>query len=424
MQPQGCQHLIRMLVEWTLPFRYQINALFMTHKLPEPLQDCGSLHNCVGPRHSKIRVRTSKRFVTWVVALLSLSVCGQSISARTAENYEVVDVVTDLKVPWGLVWLPDGDMLVSERAGTILRIRDGSVVGEIEGVPEVHNNSQGGLMDLELHPDFEENNWLYFSYASQEGEGNGSNTAIARARLAGDTLKDYELLYKASPNTRGVRHYGSRLEFDRNGYLYFSVGDRGNRDRNPQDLARDGGKVYRIHDDGRIPENNPFLELVRPAVYSGGHRNPQGMAMHPKTGEIWIHEHGPRGGDEVNIVRAGQNYGWPILSHGINYDGTGFAKSKTRKGYQSPIWYWVPSIAPSGMAFVTSDLYPEWQDHLLVGSLKFGYLVLCKLERNKVTHAIPVVRSIGRVRNVRQGPDGMIYVAIDGQGIKRIEPKS
>ena len=362
--------------------------------------------------------------LVYSIVLTVMTLCGLSFSAYSADDYDAIDVVPDLKIPWGMVWLPDGDMLVSERSGSILRLRDGNVVGQIEGVPEVHINSQGGLMDLELHPNFEKNNWLYFSYSSREGEGNGSNTAIARARLRDNSLEDYEMLYKATPNTRDGRHYGSRLEFDRDGYLFFSVGDRGNRDRNPQDLARDGGKVYRIHDDGRIPQNNPFRELVKPAVFSGGHRNPQGMAMHPGTGEIWIHEHGPRGGDEVNIVRAGQNYGWPILSHGINYDGTGFAQGKTRKGYQSPVWYWVPSIAPSGMTFVTSDLYPEWQDHLLVGSLKFGYLVLCKLEKNKVTHAMPVVRDIGRVRNVRQGPDGLIYVAIDGQGIKRIEPRN
>ena len=362
--------------------------------------------------------------LVYSIVLTVMTLCGLSFSAYSADDYDAIDVVPDLKIPWGMVWLPDGDMLVSERSGSILRLRDGNVVGQIEGVPEVHINSQGGLMDLELHPNFEKNNWLYFSYSSREGEGNGSNTAIARARLRDNSLEDYEMLYKATPNTRDGRHYGSRLEFDRDGYLFFSVGDRGNRDRNPQDLARDGGKVYRIHDDGRIPQNNPFRELVKSAVFSGGHRNPQGMAMHPGTGDIWIHEHGPRGGDEVNIVRAGQNYGWPILSHGINYDGTGFAQGKTRKGYQSPVWYWVPSIAPSGMTFVTSDLYPEWQDHLLVGSLKFGYLVLCKLEKNKVTHAMPVVRGIGRVRNVRQGPDGLIYVAIDGQGIKRIEPRN
>ena len=362
--------------------------------------------------------------LVYSIVLTVMTLCGLSFSAHGADDYDVIDVVPDLKIPWGMVWLPDGDMLVSELSGSILRIRNGNVAGQIDGIPEVHNNSQGGLMDLELHPNFEKNNWLYFSYSSREGEGNGSNTAVMRARLRDNTLEEHEMLYKATPNTRDGRHYGSRLEFDRDGYLFFSVGDRGNRDRNPQDLARDGGKVYRIHDDGHIPQNNPFRELVKPAVFSRGHRNPQGMAMHPGTGEIWIHEHGPRGGDEVNIVRAGQNYGWPILSHGINYDGTGFAQGKTRKGYQSPVWYWVPSIAPSGMTFVTSDLYPEWQDHLLVGSLKFGYLVLCKLERNKVTHAMPVVRGIGRVRNVRQGPDGLIYLAIDGQGIKRIEPRN
>jgi aldose sugar dehydrogenase len=328
------------------------------------------------------------------------------------------------EVPWGMVWLPNGDMLVSERKGEIVRVREGKKLGTIEGVPEVRASGQGGLLDLELHPDYAQNGWLYMSYSSTEGEGEGSNTAVLRARLDGDRLVDHEALYKAEPNTRRGQHFGSRLEFDEQGFLYFSVGDRGGRDKNPQDTSRDGGKVYRLHDNGMVPADNPLVGTAgaKTAVYSWGHRNPQGMVRNPDTGEIWVHEHGPRGGDEVNIVHAGANYGWPILSYGINYSGTEFAEGTEREGFESPVKYWVPSIAPSGMTFVTSDKYPDWQGHLLVGSLKFGYLVLCRVSGNAIVDAEIVLEGIGRVRNVRQGPDGYLYVATDAVGIKRIEP--
>lgn len=345
---------------------------------------------------------------------------GSTQPAR-ADDYRVQTYVTGINIPWGMVWLPNGDMLVSERSGKLFRVRGTDIVAEIDGVPKVHANGQGGLLDLELHPSFATNGWIYFSYADASGWGSGSNTAIARARLGADRLTDLEVLYKASPDSRRGQHYGSRIEFDDAGYLYFSIGDRGARDDNPQDLRRDGGKVYRLFDDGRIPPDNPFASGARPAVYSYGHRNPQGMAKHPLTGKIWVHEHGPRGGDEVNLIKPAANYGWPILSHGVNYSGSSFAEGTEREGYESPVWFWVPSIAPSGMTFVTSDRYPEWQGHLLVGSLKFSRLDLCLLEGDRITAVRPVLQGIGRVRNVRQGPDGYIYVAVDGVGIKRVE---
>ncbi|MEX1032148.1 MAG: PQQ-dependent sugar dehydrogenase [Cellvibrionaceae bacterium] len=349
------------------------------------------------------------------------------LQACVAEDgYRVETVVEGIAVPWGMVWLPDGDMLVSNRSGELYRVRDGEIAGTIGGLPEVHVNGQGGLLDLELHPDYAENGWLYISYSSPEGEGSGSHTALMRAKLDGDQLVQSETLYKASPNTRRGQHYGSRIEFDDQGYLYFSIGERGARDENPQDLSRDGGKVYRLHDDGRVPEDNPFVgrEDAIAAIYSYGHRNPQGMAKNPETGEIWIHEHGPRGGDEVNIVKPSANYGWPILSYGINYSGTEFAEGTEREGYQSPTWYWDPSIAPSGMTFVTSDKYPDWQGDILVGSLKFRYLVLAHVQGNEIPSAEVMFEDIGRVRNVRQGPDGFIYVATEGNGIVRIVPES
>jgi glucose/arabinose dehydrogenase len=246
-----------------------------------------------------------------------------------------------------------------------------------------------------------------------------------RAKLDGNRLTDQQVLYKGSPNTRRGQHYGGRIEFDKDGYLFFSIGERGAQNENPQDKNRDGGKIYRLTDDGKVPADNPFVgqnNAIAP-MYSLGHRNPQGMALNPSTGKIWVHEHGPQGGDEVNIIKPGANYGWPILSYGINYNGSKFAEGTEREGYESPIHYWVPSIAPSGMTFVTSDKYPDWNGDLLVGSLKFRYLVLCEVEGDTIKEAKVMFKDIGRVRTVRQGPDGYIYVATEGNGIVRILPE-
>ncbi len=335
-------------------------------------------------------------------------------------SYRAETIVKGLQVPWAMVWLPDGDILVTERRGELLRVRDGEVVAKIDGVPRVKASGQGGLMDIALHPGFSSNQWLYLSFSDPEGPGQGANTSVVRARLEGNALINLELIYQAGPNTGAGVHYGGRMVFDQEGHLFFSIGDRGKRDQNPQNLQLDGGKVYRLHDDGRVPEDNPVRASGLAAIYSYGHRNPQGLALHPTSGEIWSHEHGPKGGDEVNIIKPGANYGWPILSYGVNYSGSSFAEGTERAGFESPAWYWDPSIAPSGMAFVTSDKYPDWQGHLLVGSLKFGQLVLCKLEGNRVVTAEPVLTNLGRVRDVRQAPDGYVYLAIEGVGIRRI----
>jgi glucose/arabinose dehydrogenase len=245
-----------------------------------------------------------------------------------------------------------------------------------------------------------------------------------RAKLQNNALVNKEILYRATPNSTTNHHYGSRLEFDREGYLFFSIGDRGNRNENPQDISRDGGKIYRVHDDGRIPEDNPFVNTpgAKKATYSYGHRNPQGMALHPETGQIWIHEHGPKGGDEINLIEAGKNYGWPKITYGVNYDGTIITEDKALPGMEQPMHYWVPSIAPSGMAFVTSDTYPNWKGDLLVGSLKFQYLHRVDLEKGKVVKEEKLMENMGRVRNVRQGPDGFIYASVEQLGIVRLVP--
>lgn len=334
-------------------------------------------------------------------------------------------IVNGLQIPWGMVFLPDGSMLITEKSGDIIHYKEGEKI-QINNVPAVYYRGQGGLMDIELHPNYEENGWLYLSYSSEEGEDKGGNTAIARARLAGNALTDLEVLYKATPNTTRGQHFGSRLEFDDNGFLYFTIGERGERDVNPQDLTRDGGKVYRINDDGTIPQDNPFVneQGAKAAIYTYGNRNPQGMLKHPETGAIWIHEHGPRGGDEINIVKKGANYGWPVITYGINYSGTPITDKTEMEGMEQPIHYWIPSIAPSGMTFVTSDVYPEWKGDLLVGSLSFQYLERLQMEGESVTYREKLLEDIGRVRNVRQGPDGFIYVAVEGKGIYKLVPKA
>lgn len=364
-----------------------------------------------------------------VISLSFSAYAQQTESYITAEAAEIVKyttevVVPNLDIPWGMVFLPDKSMLITEKSGELIHFKNGKKTS-IEGLPEIYVRGQGGFMDIELHPDYDSNGWIYFSYASPEGKGDGGNTAIMRAKLKGNKLVNNQLLYKASPNSKQGRHFGSRLEFDNEGYLYFSIGERGNRDENPQDITRDCGKIYRIHDDGQIPDDNPFINSpnAKKAIYSYGHRNPQGMVKHPKTGEIWIHEHGPKGGDEINIIQKGKNFGWPKISYGINYSGTKFTEHTSLPDMEQPLFYWTPSIAPSGMTFVTSDIYPEWKYNLLVGSLKFKYLERLEFKNNKVIKREKLFEGMGRVRNVRQGPDGYIYIAIEGVGIVKINPK-
>lgn len=371
----------------------------------------------------------SKILLTFVI-LFSLNSCGQTkendveIIVPQDLKYTTEVVVPDLKIPWGMVFLPDGSMLITEKAGDLIHFKDG-IKTKIPNPPKVSPRGQGGFLDLELHPNYNENGWIYMSYSSPEGEGQGANTAIARAKLKNGLLVDQEVLYKAGPNSTKGQHFGSRLEFDNDGFLYFSIGDRGNRDVNPQDISRDCGKIYRIHDDGRIPEDNPFVNnpAAKHAIYSYGHRNPQGMVKHPESGKIYVHEHGPRGGDEINIIDKGKNYGWPAITYGINYSGTVITYKKEAEGMEQPMYYWIPSIAPSGMTYITGDKYPEWKNDLLVGSLVFQYLEKLEMKDGHVVGREKLFDGIGRMRNVRQGPDGYIYMAVENEGILKIVPK-
>ena len=364
-----------------------------------------------------------------IISFISIVACAQKHkSIVIAEDPTTIDYTTEvvvpkLDIPWGFVFLPDGALLITEKAGKLIHFKDG-VKTNIDGLPEVYLRGQGGLMDIELHPNYSENGWLYITYSSSDGEGEGGNTALIRAQLIDTKLTSVERLYKAEPNSKRGQHFGSRIEFDNDGYLYFSIGDRGNRDVNPQDITRDCGKIYRINDDGSIPNNNPFLEFpgAKTAIYSYGHRNPQGMICHPDTGEIWVHEHGPRGGDEINRIKKGKNFGWPLISYGINYSGTSFTDDTYLPGMEQPLFYWVPSIAPSGMAYVTSDVYKDWKNNLLIGSLKFEYLERLVLDNNKVVKREKLLEGMGRVRYVRQGPDGYIYASLESIGILKIVP--
>lgn len=364
-----------------------------------------------------------------LAVLMSVSFVNCQKNEFTSEGefkYKAETVVDGIEIAWGMVFLPDGSILIAEQEGKMILFKDDKKT-DIKNVPEVFYENQGGLLDLELHPDYKNNGWIYFSLSGNLGdEGEGGNTTVMRAKLQGDELIDKQVIYKATPNTKKGHHFGSRIEFDRDGYLFFSIGDRGNRDVNPQDITRDGGKIYRLMDDGSVPPDNPFVNdsTAKAAIYSYGHRNPQGMALDPISGKIWVHEHGPQGGDEINIIEPGKNYGWPIITYGKNYDDSIITDETDLPGMEQPLHYWVPSIAPSGMAFVTSDVYPAWKNNLLVGSLKFQYLNRVVIEDGKVVKEEKLLDGIGRVRTVRQGPDGYIYVSIEQKGIVKLVPQN
>ncbi|MEZ0484140.1 PQQ-dependent sugar dehydrogenase [Fibrella aquatica] len=329
-------------------------------------------------------------------------------------------IASGLKSPWGLAFLPDGGMLVTDRTGELYRLDKSNAKTKVTGGPTVLVEGQGGLLDVELHPDFAKNQLVYLSYSAmkQEGADKLSTTAVVRAKLTGNALTDQKIIFEALPYAKTRHHYGSRLEFDKKGFLYISVGDRGNEKQNPQSLDRGAGKVHRLHDDGRIPADNPFTDAQkqRTSVFSYGHRNPQGMTMNPASGEIWTHEHGPRGGDEINIIKKAANYGWPVICFGINYDGKPITNMTAKEGMEQPLTYWLPSIAPSGMTFVEGTKYPGWKGNLMVGSLRFQYLNRCVVEKGKVVKQETILKNIGRLRNVDMGPDGYLYVSVEDPG--------
>ena len=371
----------------------------------------------------------SNLYLTLAVLVISFSSCISQenpplIETPEQTKYGTEIIVDGIEVPWGMTFLSEKELLVTEKKGVLYRVSNGNKT-EVGGLPEIYKRGQGGLLDVAAHPDFKSNNLIYMSLSSHIEGDKGGNTALYQAKLNANTLEDVKLLYKATPNTTKGQHWGSRIVFDDDGHLFFSVGDRGNRDVNPQDLKRDGGKIYRLNLDGSIPSDNPFINTdgAKKAVFSYGHRNPQGMTVHPKTGEIWENEHGPKGGDEINIIQKGKNYGWPVITYGINYSGTPITDERSRPGMEQPFYYWVPSIAPSGMAFSSSRVYKKWKGDLFVGSLKFKYLEHLVIKKGKVVKREKILNEIGRIRNVKEGPDGYLYIGVEGKGILKVIQK-
>jgi glucose/arabinose dehydrogenase len=358
------------------------------------------------------------------------SVGAEEIAERVASEkaaFAVERLVGGLENPWGLAFLPDGGFLVTERAGRLRLVNDDFKLAPepLDGVPTAFARGQGGLLDVVLHPDFAGNGLVYLSYAYLAN--GGAATAVARGRLAEGGLMDTEVIFESNGITSRGQHFGSRLVFDEAGYLYVTHGDRGERDL-AQNLTNHAGSLIRLHDDGRIPEDNPFVGQgdARPEIYSYGHRNAQGIARHPETGAIWLHEHGPRGGDEVNIVQAGLNYGWPKVTQGVEYaTGMSIGLDEAPEGIEAPIHVWTPSIAPSGMAFYTGEAFPGWRGDLLVGALAYRLLARLELDGGEVVHEERLLEGrIGRIRDVRVGPDGLVYLLTDETdgGLYRLSP--
>ena len=328
----------------------------------------------------------------------------------------VTQVARGLAHPWSLAFLPDGSMLVTERGGALRRVgTDGAVSAPITGVPKVFATGQGGLLDVVLAPDFANTQRIYLSYA-EPGDNGTAGTAVAYGTLAGDALADVKVIYRQEPKVDGPNHFGSRLVFDGKGHLFISQGERNKRAMS-QELDKLQGKLVRLNLDGSVPQDNPFVGKAGalPEIWSYGHRNGQGATWGP-DGQLWMHEHGAQGGDEINLPQPGRNYGWPQISHGVNYGGSPVGTGKSAApGMEQPLHHWTPSIAPSGMAFLTSDRYgPAWQGNLFVGSLKFQYLNRIELKDGKVVAEHKLLEDVGqRMRDVRQGPDGLLYVVTD-----------
>ncbi len=376
--------------------------------------------------------------ITGLASVAALTVPGQDrVHRSTHHDYRVVTVVDGLEHPWALAFLPGGDMLVTERPGRLRVVRQGALLPDpVPGLPPIRVGGQGGLLDVIPHPDFATNRLVYLSYAKPNEDDSEGTTAVARARFENDRLVDLEEIFEAVAWTGGRGHHGSRLAFDGDGYLFVTIGDRqarpeGDLASHPaQDLTNHYGTTLRLHDDGSVPADNPFVgrDDALPEIWSYGHRNAQGMAIHPETGHVWQNEHGPQGGDELNLIRPGVNYGWPVIGHGVQYrSGATIHEATRREGMEEPVHFWTPSIATSGLLVYTGEAFPRWQGNLFVGGLAGEQLARLEMDEDQVVHEETLVRRMGRIRDVRQGPDGLIYLAIDHRGgdrtpILRLEP--
>lgn len=383
-----------------------------------------------------------RSLVTLAAAALALALAGpvdaQAPAHRSAlHDYRVTTVVDGLQHPWSIAFLPGGDMLVTERPGRLRIVRNGRLLADpVAGVPAVRAGGQGGLLDVVPHPDFENNRLLYLSYSRGNADDSQGTTAVIRGRFENDRLTDIEEIIETQVWSPGRGHHGSRLAFDGNGYLFISLGDRqvppsGELEKHPAQLLTDHfGTILRLHDDGRVPADNPFVGRsdALPEIWSYGHRNGQGMAIHPATGDLWMNEHGPQGGDEMNLVLPGRNYGWPVIGYGVNYrSGSAIHQATHQEGMEQPHHVWVPSIGISGLMIYTGDAFPGWKGSIFHGGLAGEQLARLTMDGQRVVNEETLVQRMGRIRDVRQGPDGLIYLAIDHRGgeltpILRLEP--
>lgn len=369
----------------------------------------------------------------------------EPVSVRSElHTFRIATVADGLDQPWSIAFLPGGDILVTEKPGRLRIIRDGIFQAEpIPGTPEVRAEGQGGLLEILPHPDFATNGLLYFTYSKPAPEGPQTTTAVARAHFDGSTLTKLEDIFVAQAWSSGGAHFGGRLAFHPDGHLFLTVGDRGEnplggpRDQHPaQLLDTHQGKVIRLNEDGSAPSDNPFVgrDGALPEIWSYGHRNLQGLVIDPESGAVWTTEHGPQGGDELNQIQPGRNYGWPVIGYGVQYGGPPIHEARTREGMEQPLQFWTPSIAPSGLMLYSGDRFPEWRGHLFVGGLDGRQIARIELEQGDDGPQVSglerpaLLWAIGRVRDIRQGPDGMIYVALDGRRdnsltrVVRLEP--
>jgi glucose/arabinose dehydrogenase len=385
-------------------------------------------------------VRPPRALVSALVLSIATSVDGQSpvpVLRSAYHDYRVVTVVEGLQNPWSMAFLPSGDMLVTERPGRLRIVRGGKLLPDpVPGLPAIRAGGQGGLLDVVLHPAFASNRLIYISYAKPSADTLQGTTAVARARFENDRLTNVQEIFEAKVWSQGRGHHGSRLAFDRNGFLFITLGDRqvppaGNLEQHPaQDLSNHFGKTIRLHDDGRIPTDNPFVGRADALaeIWTFGHRNMQGLVIHPETGDVLVTEHGPQGGDELNVLQPGKNYGWPVIGFGVNYrTGAAIHSGTHREGMEQPVHVWVPSLGMSGLLIYTGDRFPQWKGSFFAGGMAGEQLVRLTLDGRRVLNEEKLVQRLGRIRDVRQGPDGYIYLAIDHrQGaltpILRLEP--
>jgi glucose/arabinose dehydrogenase len=385
------------------------------------------------------RLQPSLPLATFFLSIAIPAVAQTPVQRSALHDYRVVTVAEGLQNPWSMAFLPGGDLLVTERPGRLRIVRNGKLLAQpVAGLPRIRAAGQGGLLDVVPHPSFASNRLLYFSYSKPNADSTQGTTAVARARFENDRLIDVREIFEGKLWSAGRGHYGSRLAFDRNGYLFITLGDRqvapsGNLEAHPaQNLTDHFGTTIRLHDDGRIPTDNPFVNRADalPEIWTHGHRNVQGILVHPETGDVWVTEHGPQGGDELNLLQPGKNYGWPVIGFGVNYrTGAAIHAGTHREGMEQPVHIWVPSIGTSGLIMYTGDRFPQWKGSVFAGGMAGEQLVRLTLDGRRVTNEEKLVQRMGRIRDVRQSPDGFIYLAIDNREgpptpILRLEPVS